>query len=753
MLRQVMTRQPATPNQHMSGTQLSILEQRQIVYSALIKYSAEAETLRERVFDQFVLSALVGSSKSPIDLHKIQSILRASRRGPALRDTTIKDTLERLVRAGKVAASAHKKNPLFSLTDEGNMGVSQVVQSVDDLFRAAFAEVLSGTEHHFNYEAGAMLCRKIVLDCFARYGRELAVRVTSFTGTEVVLDRERIEDIACATLKGSSLNTEARESVCNRLFHFFKSRTPAAEALKYHLSQGYYCAELLLLSATKFNPLAEQALAGTVFLLDANVLILAILDIGSDSFGEAAKLVKKMGVQFAVTEQTLRELKTAATGHVDQMKRFVGVVPDVFTEHTEDDFVRAFVGMRKNDPAFTLDQFLSLFLQIESTIRDRWQIEVMNFDDHEFTKEPDYAEFQEALNAEADAGHSQRKSKTVLHHDVSHCLFVRGLRAKYRKVWFLTRDTVLSRASKRWTRNEMPLCFSFVGFLHSVSPFVVTTEDEERPFADLLSDILAMQIRPDGPMFKPDELTIIAEMHSDVFTTPDDQLLMAFDYAKAAVLKGEPYNIVDYGKMSLGIKKFLSQSKEEQIRMHEAERLRLQSAKEAAERRATEIESQRKAERANLERKYEVAEIEGGRYRDAYNTLSQTTVSRDVAIRGPLAAVAILLGVVGILGRDWLLYAWGLRWQHAALAFDAVCLAVSLWGITMLIPLICRTPDTERKAFGASVGLAVIVFFAFGDHDVSRMKNGIDFVIKLMEGGAFWYLSKHDPAAEKSKKG
>jgi hypothetical protein len=130
----------------------------------------------------------------------------------------------------------------------------------------------------------------------------------------------------------------------------------------------------------------------------------------------------------------------------------------------------------------------------------------------------------------------------------------------------------------------MLFCFSLIGFLHSISPFIETTE-EENTIVKALTAFMSDQIFAIGPIFDAAELSLLAEFHNDVMSTPADQLLLALDYVKSKALEGKPYRTSDIPKVSLELRKFLSSSKDEQYRVLEAERLRLKALAEAEEKR------------------------------------------------------------------------------------------------------------------------------------------------------------------------
>ena len=548
-------------------SQLSLADKRQIVYSSLLKFSPEATSLRERALDRLVLGGLVGSTESDgFQLHHVLANIQVTRSGPQLREDIIRASLERLIVADKVSRIEKKKRRFYFLIEKGTKETNEAVSSADKLFSEALSEVLDNTAHYFTYAVGFSIARKVILTIFARFGRDLAKAVTS-GGYEASFDRAQVVRAIHQAIDKGSLTDEAIGSLSTRLLEFLKSRNASAEKLKFHLTQGYYFAELLAADTMAFNPLAEQSFKGAMFYLDANVLFIAIADVttGSTAFAEATQLAKKIGITMAVTRATLNEVRNAAILHVKDIKAFDGKLPDKVTERTDDQFLRGFLSRRVKEPSLTPDQYLEPFLIADSLLRERWGIQLDDRTEDEIIAGRSELEIASFINAESERSKRWKKSPNILRHDVCHLLLVQDARKTNPKTWFLTRDSILHRASVCLAGREQCTCFSLLGFLQSISPFLTTDGAGERSVEDLFSEILSLLVIPEGALFQASELALIAEMHEDVLATPADQLVLALDYVKSTELHGEPYLKKDFPKVALGLKKFLSSTKDQQL--------------------------------------------------------------------------------------------------------------------------------------------------------------------------------------------
>ena len=113
-------------------------------------------------------------------------------------------------------------------------------------------------------------------------------------------------------------------------------------------------------------------------------------------------------------------------------------------------------------------------------------------------------------------------------HDVCHYLLIQDERRRGRKAWFLTRDKTLIQATANLGGGQLPFCFLLAGFLQSVSPFL-EAPDAQHSLVGLFSAVLAGEIEDlsGESLFNLSELKIVSELHTDVLSTPVDQLVPA----------------------------------------------------------------------------------------------------------------------------------------------------------------------------------------------------------------------------------
>ena len=224
------------------------------------------------------------------------------------------------------------------------------------------------------------------------------------------------------------------------------------------------------------------------------------------------------------------------------------------------------------------------------------------------------------------------KKDRVCLHDVCHYLLVQEKRNQGWKSWFLTRDRTLGKAATVLDSGQIPFCFPLAGFLQSVSPFLEAPETQ-RSLVDLFSAVLNGEIGDlsGESLFDLSELKIITEFHSDVLSTPVEQLLPAFDYVKNTVLEGKPLRQDDHTKVALELKKFLTSSAEEKQEVLQAEAMRQKRV--ADDERAKRELAERDAEDKQSEVSRLEAEVKEAGCRE------QTYAKRD---RRRLAGIAML---------------------------------------------------------------------------------------------------------------
>ena len=712
---------------------MTIEERRQILYAALLRYSPEAGSLRERVLDRLVLVALLeGSHSQPMRVGEIHKLTRVDPRSPGLRTDVIQDTLERLMSRKKVGHALFRTRHAYYLTDTGRKDTDEAAESAVQLFEPVLTRMLQDTSALCNEHDGAHVCRTFVSECFARFGQQIAKSVTGELTKDKLVDAVDVQGAFQAAISSVSLSNEAIQSLEARCIRFLRSTERDDEELKFRLTQGYYVAQLLGLNTYEFNPIADDAFREAVFYIDTNVLVGKLLsDEFARLFDELVRICKALGVDLRVSRATINETRWVAAGRLEGLEKVLATVPRELVKRTRDQFLDAFLEARRDSPEMTAEQFLARFDEIPSLLAELG-IELYDSTAEEIIGDRDVDRECEAINQAALKTRGGGKSDAVCLHDVCHYLLIQDERKRGRQAWFLTRDRTLIQATADLGGSQLPFCFLLVGFLQSVSPFLEASA-AQHSLVGLFSAVLAGEIEDlsGESLFDLSELKVISELHTDVLSTPVEQLVPAFDYVKNNVFGGKSYQREDHTKVALELKKFLTSSMEEKQRVLQAEALRQKNVA-AAEREKRELAEQeakdKQAQVSRLEeevaealRQKNVATAEREKRELAEQKAEIQKARRQQVREGRLRASLAVLGALltaGIWAFDSELVATILRVLNLGSGFDVLLRSgVRLVGAAVLVgsfsPAVYLLKQTYRMG-----ALTVIMAIAVGGLDL-----------------------------------
>jgi len=539
---------------------------RRLIFGALMLYSAESIPLRERALEAAVLAALVGSTAgNPLRNGDVQRNLRAGIGNIDVRPEVIRNTLEQLAASGLVGKGALRQKDVYYLTESGNARTGAGASESRNLFEPVLSEILEHAGDDIDKTQATTVLEEFICTAFARFGASiagfLAGRRPQFANSLEL--SVTFDEIAAKNLVPS----ESLESLKARCMRIFRSRSASTSRLMLHLTQGYCFAQLLGADHVDFNPIAEEAFRASVFYCDTNVLIAGLLP-GSrgQAFAEILAIARRVGAELRVTRATVDETRHTAGNRLATLERIANTVPTEVGVLSSDEFVEHFYELRKENPQLTPAEFLAPFDSIADIARDRWGLVVEEVLEESLLEDADTAGIAEAIQAAALASRGWKKSAPVLHHDVAHLELVRQTRYKNPKTWFLTRDGTLLGAATEIAHNgnpdARPLCFAMLGFLQSISPFV-SNPGEESALADFFSGLLREQLFVTEKLFDDRELALIVETHADVMAMPPEQVVLAVDYVKKHILRGEPYKREMVPVVALELRKFISANVEE----------------------------------------------------------------------------------------------------------------------------------------------------------------------------------------------
>lgn len=582
---------------------LAIEEKRKIIYAALLRFAPEAESLRDRIVDRIVLVALLGSSESEsLRIGGIQRNIQFGSGSQGLRTEVIQQTLDRLITQGKVGHVLHRTRHSYFLTDKGLAEVEEAVKSASALFKPVLASMLSNTSSLCSKHDGATVCRRFISECFARFGQQVAKTVTGELTREELIGTIDVRAAFQAAIKGISLSPEAIDSLEVRCRNFLKSSEQTDEELKFRLTQGYYVSQLLELDSAQFNPISDEAFNGAIFYIDTNVLLARLLsDEGAAMFDEVVRLAARLGIQLRATRETINETRAVTIGRLEDLEAVMETVPEELIEKTKDQILRSFLNLRIEQSDITPKEFMNRFDKIPELLKELG-IELDDRDAETIISGRNVSKECDIVNKAAEVIRGWGKSESVQLHDVVHFLLVQEERSQGNNAWFLTRDRTLFHASSHLSDNGLFFCFSLIGFLQGISPFLEGLA-EESSLVDFFSEALERDVCgfSSDALFDIQELKLIGELHEDVLSTSPDQVVLAFDYVKTNVLNNKPYQQADHPKVALALKKFLASTADEKQKVLQTEARRQQeiASRERERRELAEHEAQKKQMRAD----------------------------------------------------------------------------------------------------------------------------------------------------------
>jgi DNA-binding HxlR family transcriptional regulator len=598
-----------------------IRQKQQLVYASLMRFGSETLSLRNRCLEHVIMNSLLGTStKAPLKIGEIQNKLHFGTHAPIVRMEVLRPALKELERDGKVSSVLVKKKSAYYLTETGTSLVNEAVVSAESLLKPVIGRLLRHTDHLISGALGAKICTSFICEAFARCGQGIAKDLQGQA------DFPHHGDLAAAfdaAVSGTPISDETRQTLEARCLALFKSRDMEDIRLIFYLTQGYYFAQLLGLDQKSFDPISDQAFAGAVFYLDTNVLLPGLLPgDGGRAFVETLRVAKRIGITLRVTRASLNEARTVAADRLRELKQIEDKVPAELAEKSLDDFITNFYEQRESCPGLTPEEYLQAFERLTEVV-ESWGVELDDIIEDEMLKGRQYPDLGGRIQAlAAKYRRGRTKSENVLRHDVAHYALIQDRRATNGKTWFLTRDRSLVLSAEDICREGTPFCFGLIGFLQSISPFVIS-DLEGASLSTIFALLLKEQIITTDKLFDSRELVLLAEMHSDVLSTAAENLLPAVDFVKFSVLKGKAYRTEDLPLVSLELRKFLASSKDQQKKALEVlnAMLRGEAASErqaAAENRSARIE----AERALFERERQL-EGEGDKLRSAKGEIDE----------------------------------------------------------------------------------------------------------------------------------
>ncbi len=542
---------------------MNVEEKRKLLFSFLLEHTAEAAPLRERVLDRLILVSLSDTDgSSSLQISEVQDRIKfGTVSEDVLRHDIIRSRLLALTELEYVVKIKHKKFSTYYISDKGKRELDAVSRSVSELFNPILDDILHKIDTDINQDIAADAFRIFVSECFSRYGQSIARSVTGDITYAELSKGKNFSDIFYSAIQSFSLPAIQVESLKSQCISFLKSEEPIYTQLKFKLTQSYYMAQLLGLDSPQFNPIAEDAFNNATFYLDTNILILYFLpDWRYNIFHELTHFAARNNIHLKVTEATIEELHRVITSKIKDIESILKIVPEPLAEKTRDEFLIAFLEKRKTTTDLSPSDFAEELNNIEEILVE-YEIELEpQTPVLSLIASENIVYICDTIDTVAQRVRGYGKPEDVQKHDAAHYLLISELKAESPKVWFLTRDRTLSFVATILDENSLPFCFQIFDLLQCISPFIQRTNGKIG-LADLFSNMMLEDISgiPKTSMLDIPELKLLGQLHSDVLTTPAEDLIGALDFVKRTFLEGKPYHSDrDHTIVALELKKYLN---------------------------------------------------------------------------------------------------------------------------------------------------------------------------------------------------
>jgi predicted transcriptional regulator len=624
-----------------------ISSKRQLIFASLLRFAPTSVPLRDRIIDDLTLAGLVGSSSDkPLTVGMILSNVFAGSKN-SLRVQRVQEALQRLKAKGYVEFIENKKKKhSYYLLEEGRKQAHQSVETVETIFDASLRRVLKDIEHCCPYETAAEVCRNFLLECFSRFGVQMAKSVTGQIQPGDLLRQADVQAAFQAAASKSKITGTAAESLYARCIEILKSTHPDDVKLRFLITQGYYFAQLAEYGDSAFNPLLKESYSDSMLILDTNVVLLAVQDsVSRRVFDELLKVAKQLNIKLAITRATQHETLGALESHRDSVREILLKAPEQLVRLSGDELVDAYLERRQAVGSIAVDEFFKEAKLKVHSLAEAGGIIIINLDEDSILGNREFKEAEEIIQEEAERSRGWRKPPATLKHDVAHYTYVLDARFENPKTWFLTRDHGLPLAAARLaTEGQRPFTFDLTVLLETVSPFVSSAEPNSQ-LSSVLATLISENLIPKTSIFNVYELKLLVEMHEDVLSTPAEQLVRAVDYVKHAILSGETYSPSKYNEVALGLRSFIASSADEQRRELEAQRASAEAGRQQQLQLATEERNRREAQEKLFQEKLRQFE----EVQDEHNQQAQ----RIVELESHIASQAQEIQSLSTPARSW----------------------------------------------------------------------------------------------------
>lgn len=286
---------------------LGLEEKRQLLRLLRIKFGFEVDVPREVAIDRICEKGLIDSSEShPFSAAEVSENL--VKRFVPLRLKQISDGLERLHAKGRVRRDMSYKPPKYFLTVGTSLEIARELEEsrtrVDRVIGRLFRGLQSDKDILRKFLLG------VLSEVFSRFGHEWVKAAAERVDKKDILNADQVRLILQGVADAVALPKTERKIVLERTLRFFREGDPEFDFLQFTFAQSYFISQLLAIDGA-YDPLSIDAFKGSVFYLDTNVVIAALLP-GAKRFRvfrEVLDICRRLGATLLVGFPTYQEVR------------------------------------------------------------------------------------------------------------------------------------------------------------------------------------------------------------------------------------------------------------------------------------------------------------------------------------------------------------------------------------------------------------------------------------------------------------
>jgi hypothetical protein len=631
---------------------LTIEEKRDLLEVVRIKFGVEARVPRELAIDRICEKALLGSSpSSPLAVSDVCGRLQ-DRKAP-LRFNEVRNAIGRLRQRGRVLLAADTRPQKYFLGDEAAAELAREIGEANARIQRIVAGLYAGVAIDPRKLRGFLL--RVLCELFARFGKEWVRIAVGRVEMKDIFDPTDVRRILVEAAKWAAIEKSDRNLLFARTLQFFRDDEPDYRLLKFTLGQSYFIAQLLAMDIP-FDPLSTEIFSGSVFYLDTNAVIGALLPGAARfrAFQELVGICRRLGATLVVARPTLDETRSVVAYEQTEVSKVYDQVPPHLVERTYGDFFQTYVAGKRDNSAFRVDEVFRPFEHLSKTLSDQYGIEIVDDTLFERLRESkDIEKVKQVVFRKSRDVRRKRKGDGATEHDAVLYLFVQSQRVTNSKTRLITLDRSLPAVGLELSPGELSFALTLDGFLQSLSPFV--SIENELDFATVFSRLIDKQVFPQDLLYDIRDYLVFEDIGLSCRQIPQEDLDEALYILKTKVLRGDHYTREDFNQASYEFRRLFTcryLQREELLATKEAE---IQRVRDAHSREKRELADE--AERRLREKEERLQQEIDGLRRSSEALQGQVEKDRLQRMRRVKLAKRVLVGAVffgGMASTIWL---------------------------------------------------------------------------------------------------